>query len=292
MELVKYSRRGALKAACGGTLAGLAAAFGGVAMETAEAAEARKAVRQSACRWCYNDLPLDELCNGARKIGLKSVELIGPEEFKVVKSYDLTCAVANGTGPIPNCLNRVENHERCQRELLEAIEFADAEKIPNVICFSGNRAGMSDEEGLANCVTGIKGVMRQAEKKGVTVVLELLNSKVDHIDYMGDNMAWGLELVERVGSKRFRLLYDIYHMQIMEGDVIRTIQEHHEKIAHYHTGGVPGRHEIDGTQELNYPAIIRAILDTGYRGFLGQEFVPTKAPLVSLAQGYKICDVT
>ncbi len=248
-------------------------------------------IDQSACRWCYQNLPLEALAAGAARIGLKSIELIGPEEFETVKSFGLTCAVANGTGPIHDCLNRPRNHDRCERELRRAIEFAAAERLPNVISFSGNRDGMPDEEGLEHCVTGIERVVGFAEEKGVTILMELLNSKVDHQDYMGDHMSWGVRLVEKVGSPRFKLLYDIYHMQIMEGDVIRTIRHNHQHIAHYHTGGVPGRREIDESQELNYPAIVKAILETGYRGFLGQEFIPSRDPLTSLEQGFRICDI-
>ena len=252
---------------------------------------AQQGIRQSVCQWCYADLALEELAAGAVDIGLQSIELIGPQQFKVVKQYGLTCAVANGTGPIHDCLNRPANHDRCERELRKAIEFAASEKIPNVICFSGNRDGMADDEGLENCFTALRRVVGLAERMQVTIVLELLNSKIDHLDYMGDRMEWGVRLVERVGSPRFKLLYDIYHMQIMEGDIIRTIRTHRDHIAHYHTGGVPGRHEIDETQELNYPAIVEAILDTGYTGYLGQEFIPSRDPLTSLAQGFRICDV-
>jgi hydroxypyruvate isomerase len=171
------------------------------------------------------------------------------------------------------------------------IEFAAAEGIPNVICMSGNRKGMSDEEGLANCTTGLKRVVGFAEEMKVTICMELLNSKVDHKDYMCDRTPWGVALVKKVGSPRFKLLYDIYHMQIMEGDVIRTIRDNKAYIGHYHTGGVPGRHEIDESQELHYPAIVKAILDTGYTGYLGQEYIPLKQPVEALTLGFKICDV-
>jgi hydroxypyruvate isomerase len=274
-----------------------ATAAGGLGVATRCTAAAEEAytpkgnIKQSACQWCYASLSIDELAAGAAKIGLKSIELIGPKEFAVVKGYGLTCAITNGTGPIHDCLNRKENHDRCERELRENIEFAAAEQIPNVICFSGNRAGMSDEEGLENCVIGLKRVVGFAEEKGVTICLELLNSKIDHKDYMCDHTAWGVEVVKKVGSPRLKLLYDIYHMQIMEGDIIRTIRENKDYIGHYHTGGVPGRNEIDETQELYYPAIVRAIVETGYTGFLGQEFVPLRDPLTSLAEAYRICDV-
>ena len=249
-------------------------------------------IKQSICRWCYGSIPLDRLAAEARKLGYRSIELLGPEEVPAVKAQGLTCALLNGTGPIGDCLNRVENHDRCEAELRKAIDFASDEKLPNVVCFSGNRAGMGDEEGLRNCVTGLKRVAGYAERRNVTVCLELLNSKVDHKDYMADHTEWGVRVVKAVGSERVKLLYDIYHMQIMEGDVIRTIRENSEYIGHYHTGGVPGRNEIDDTQELNYPAIVRAILETGYEGFIGQEFVPKRDPLTSLAEGYRICAVS
>jgi hydroxypyruvate isomerase len=217
--------------------------------------------------------------------------LIGPKEYAVVHEQGLTCAMLYGTGPIHDCLNRTTNHERCERELRAAIEFAADAGLPNVICFSGNRKGMPEDEGLRNCAAGLKRVLGFAEAKKVTVCMELLNSKVDHKDYMCDHTKWGVALVKQLGSPRFRLLYDIYHMQIMEGDVIRTIRENKHYIAHYHTGGVPGRHEIDDTQELNYPAVIKAIRETGYQGFIGQEFIPSRDALASLAQGFRICDV-
>ena len=280
----RINRRAALVGAAGGLVSlRLAAA-------SAQPAVARS-VQQSVCRWCYGSIPLETLAVEARKLGYRSIELLGPEEVPVVKAHGLTCAMLNGTGPIERCFNRVENHDRCIGELRQAIDFAATEGLPNVICFSGNRAGLGDDEGLENCVTGLKRIAGYAESKGVTVCLELLNSKVDHKDYMADRTAWGVRVVRAVGSERVKLLYDIYHMQIMEGDVIRTIRENHPYIAHYHTGGVPGRHEIDQSQELNYPAVIRAIVETGYQGFIGQEFVPERDPLTSLAQGYRICDV-
>jgi hydroxypyruvate isomerase len=250
-------------------------------------------IKQSVCRWCYNKMPLDKLAAKAAKIGYKSIELLSADEYKVVKPYGLTCAMLtpNIKNIIGDGLNRQENHARIQKALQQAIAFAAAEGLPNVICMSGNRKGMPDDEGLKNCALGLKGVVGLAEEKKVTLCMEGLNSKVDHKDYMYDRTKWGVELAKMVGSPRFRLLYDIYHMQIMEGDVIRTIQDYKEYIAHYHTGGVPGRHEIDETQELNYPAVMRAILETGYQGFVAQEFIPARDPLESLAQGFRICDV-
>ncbi len=287
MRMEAWSRRSVL-----GSL-GAGAALGAFP-KMSLAQDERKAqgnIKQSVCRWCYRDISLEKLSEAVLKIGLRSIELIGPDEFKTVKTYGLTCAMTRGGGTIESGLNRTENHDRLEQELRKNIDFAAGEKIPNVICFSGNRKGMPDDEGLKNSVAGAKRVVGYAEKMGVTVCMELLNSKVNHKDYMCDHTGWGVELVKAVGSSRFKLLYDIYHMQIMEGDVIRTIRDNKDYIAHYHTGGVPGRNEIDETQELNYPAIMKAILETGYTGFVGQEFVPTRDPLTSLAQAYRICDV-
>lgn len=248
-------------------------------------------VKQSVCRWCYGKIALKDLAVEAKKMGYASIELLGPKEHKEIKELGLTCAMLHGTGSIGECLNRKENHERCEKELRAAIDYAAAEGLPNVICFSGNRKGLDDAEGLKNCAEGIKKVVGFAEEKKVTICMELLNSKVNHKDYMCDKTPWGVELCKAVGSPRFKLLYDIYHMQIMEGDVIATIKANKEHIAHYHTGGVPGRNEIDETQELNYPAIMKAILETGYQGHVGQEYIPKRDPLKSLEQGFKICDV-
>ncbi|HLJ96331.1 MAG TPA: TIM barrel protein, partial [Gemmataceae bacterium] len=223
----------------------------------------------------------------------KSIELLKANEYKVVKPYGLTCAMLspNIDNFIRDGLNRKEFHARIQKELTDAIEFAAAEGLPNVICMAGNRKGMPDAEGLENCVLGLKDVVGLAEKKKVTLCMEGLNSKVDHKDYMYDRTKWGVDLAKKVGSPRFKLLYDIYHMQIMEGDVIRTIRTYKDYIGHYHTGGVPGRHEIDDSQELHYPAVMKAIVETGFQGFVAQEFIPVRDPLESLAQGLRICDV-
>jgi hydroxypyruvate isomerase len=248
-------------------------------------------MKQSVCRWCYKDIPLDKLAAEAKRIGYRSVELLSMDEFRTVQPLGLTCAMLSGACNIPDCYNRKKNHDRLTKRMTELIEFAAGNGIPNVICFSGNRGGMDDEEGLENCAEGLKRIAGLAEKNNVTICMELLNSKVDHKDYMCDHTPWGVRLAQKVGSPRFKLLYDIYHMQIMEGDVIRTIQENKDYIAHYHTGGNPGRHEIDQTQELNYPAIVKAILATGFEGYLAQEFIPAREPLASLEQGFQICDV-
>jgi hydroxypyruvate isomerase len=281
-----WDRRSVLQAAGVGALGTLT----GQALAADASAKSNRAIKQSICRWCYGKMPLATLAAEAVKLGYRSIELLGPKEYVEVKPHGLTCAMIRCSS-ISDGLNRKENHDRIEKELTEHIEFAAAEGLPNVICMAGNRAGMADDEGLANCAVGIKRVVGLAEQKKVTICMEGLNSKVDHKDYMYDRTAWGVELVKKVGSPRFRLLYDIYHMQIMEGDVIRTIQTYKEYIAHYHTGGVPGRHEIDATQELNYAAIIKAIVDTKYEGFLGQEFIPVRDPVESLAQAFRICAV-
>jgi hydroxypyruvate isomerase len=285
----RWDRRSVVKAAGVGAVAALGGHLGMLHAE--EPAGPRGNIKQSVCRWCYGDIPLEKLAAEAKRIGYRSIELVTPAEFPTVKAAGLTCAMLSGACRIEDCFNRKENHDRLEKALREHIEFAAANGLPNVICFSGNRRGMSDDEGLANCAIGLKRIVGFAEEKKVTICMELLNSKVNHKDYMCDHTAWGAELVKQVGSPRFKLLYDIYHMQIMEGDVIRTIQENKDYIGHYHTGGNPGRHEIDETQELYYPAIVKAIIDTGFDGYLAQEFIPSRDPLASLAQGFQICDV-
>lgn len=250
-------------------------------------------VNHSVCKWCYPNIALEDLAKAAKKIGLSSIELLGPDEWPVIKKYGLTCAMPWGAGKgITRGFNDLALHDELMASYEEVIPRAADAGLSQIICFSGNRNGMSDEQGLENCAVGLKRLMKTAEKYKVTVSMELLNSKVNHKDYQCDHTKWGVELVKKVGSDRFKLLYDIYHMQIMEGDVIATIKEYHPYISHYHTGGVPGRNEIDNTQELYYPAIMKAIVDTGYKGFVAQEFIPKrKDPLDSLKQSIQICDI-
>ncbi len=284
------TRRDALKTLAGGFALAAQSADGRAA--GAAPAAAAGGVQHSVCKWCYRNIPLAELAEAAKEMGIASVELLNPEDWPVVQRLGLTCAMANGTTTIPKGFNRLEHHEAYVPSMIERIRQCAEAGLPNVIVFSGNRAGMPDEQGLENCAIGLKRIVGEAEKRGVTVCMELLNSKVNHKDYMCDRTPWGVELCRRVGSERFKLLYDIYHMQIMEGDVIRTIQENHACIGHYHTGGNPGRHEIDETQELYYPAIMRAIKATGFTGFVAQEFIPArKPPLDSLKAAVKICSV-
>jgi hydroxypyruvate isomerase len=281
-----WTRRSVLKTAGAGLLGTLTVS----SLQAQELHKAKGNIKQSVCRWCYAKIGLPKLAEEAAKMGYKSVELLTLDEVKEVQAFGLTCAMIR-CASITEGLNRRENHDRIEKELRRNIEFAAAQGMPNVICMSGNRKGMPDDVGLDNCAAGLKKVVGFAEEKKVTICMEGLNSKVNHKDYMYDKTKWGVDLVKKVGSPRFRLLYDIYHMQIMEGDVIATIKQYHEYIAHYHTGGVPGRNEIDDSQELNYPAIVKAILATGYQGYLGQEFIPKREPLASLAQGFRICDV-
>jgi hydroxypyruvate isomerase len=291
----KFSRRDILKSSAG---------FAGLGMMGHRFQEAdiqagldlKGKVHHSACRWCYQDIPFEELVMNAKKIGLQSIELTGPEEWEILKKHDMTAAIGWGKYPdgmnIPNFFNRTKNHDALVGFYEDIIPKAAKAGVKNIITFSGNRDGMSDEDGLINCKKGLQRVMKTAERYDVTISMELLNSKVNHKDYQADTTEWGAALCEMVGSDKFKLLYDIYHMQIMEGDVIATIKKYHQYISHYHTGGVPGRNEIDETQELNYAAIIRAIYDTGYKGFIGQEFIPArKDKMASLEQAVKICDI-
>jgi hydroxypyruvate isomerase len=226
-------------------------------------------------------------------MGLQSVELLTVEDFPTLKKHDMICAMVSGVpGGITDGLNRLENHDKIVAFYEDVAPKVAQAGFKNIICFSGNRRGMSDQQGLENCAIGLKRIVPICEKNKVLAVMELLNSKVNHKDYMCDHTEWGVDLCKRVGSDSFKLLYDIYHMQIMEGDLIATIKKHHEYIAHYHTGGVPGRHEIDDSQEINYPSVMKAIVDTGFHGHVAQEFMPARADvLASLKQGVQICDV-
>jgi len=254
-------------------------------------------IRHSVCKWCYSKIPLEDFAKAAKDIGLESVELLDPKDWPTVQKYGLTCALANGTMSIPSGFNRLENHAKYVPSMIERINACADADIPSVIVFSGNRndktlGKISDEQGLENCAIGLKQIVGVAEKRGVNIIMELLNSKVDHKDYMCDKSVWGVELCKRVGSPNFKLLFDIYHMQIDEGDVIRTINANHAYYGHYHTGGVPGRNEIDERQELYYPAIMRAIVATGFKGYVAQEFIPSdKDPMTSLKKAIEICDI-
>jgi hydroxypyruvate isomerase len=252
-----------------------------------------KGIKHSVCKWCYNDIPLETLCEASGDIGLSSIELLTPGDWPILKKYNLTCAMGTESWiSITDCFNDAALHSKLQKNYPPLLESAAKEGIPNIICFSGNRHGMADGMGLEHCAVGLEPVVKYAEKLGVMVAMELLNSKVNHKDYQCDHTEWGVALVEKIGSPNFKLLYDIYHMQIMEGDIIATIEKYSDYIVHFHTGGVPGRNEIDESQELYYPAIMKAIKETGYNGYVGQEFIPLKKDkLGSLKQGVTICSV-
>ena len=301
-----FSRRDFLNrssrfAAISATAAALGSRFA-IAEEAVAGPAATSGVNHSVCKWCYKDIPLEDFCVAAREIGLKSVELLNPADFEVLKKHGLTCAMVaapHGTtkegvkvGGIEKAFNRLEHHDTLVGIYEKTLHDCAAVGAKQLICFSGNRNGMDDEQGLENCAIGLKRILPTAEKLGITLSMELLNSKVNHADYMCDLSKWGVALCEKLSSPNFGLLYDIYHMQIMEGDVIATIRRHHKHFSHYHTGGVPGRNEIDDTQQLFYPAIMKAILETGYEGFVGQEFIPKRPDkLASLKQGVQICSV-
>ncbi len=249
-------------------------------------------IKQSASRWCYQKIELDELCKRGAEMGLKAIDLLGVEEWEVPRRYGLICSMGYaGGGDIPHALNRLENHAKIEENFRKNIPIAAKMGVPNVITFSGNRMGMSDDEGAKNCIIGLNKLKKIAEDNGVTINLELLNSKVDHHDYMCDHTAWGVKVVSEVNSPRVKLLYDIYHMQIMEGDLIRTIQQNIQWLGHFHTGGNPGRHELDNTQEVHWDAVMRGIAATNYTGYVAHEFVPTRDPLTSLREAVDLCDV-
>jgi hydroxypyruvate isomerase len=257
-----------------------------------DAAAGARRIRQSVCRWCYKQLSVDELCQWAVQLGLKGVDLLEVAEFEVPRRYGLVCSMGYaGGGTIPDALNRVENHAGIEAAFRTNLPLAAKAGVPNVITFSGNRRGMSDEEGARNTIEGLNRLKGIAEDNGVTICLELLNSKVNHPDYMADHTAWGAHVMHEVNSPRVKLLYDIYHMQIMEGDLIDTIRPNIGVIGHFHTGGVPGRHEIDSTQEIQYAAVMNAIADAGFGGYVAHEFVPTRDPLTSLRQAVELCNV-
>src|SRR4051794_35086515 len=275
-----------------------AAAVTGSVVPSAAAAAAAPArngassgrIHQSVCRWCYGKISLDDLCSAAKRMGLVGIDLLGPADFPTIKKYGLICTMVN-SHPLRDGLCDPKYGDASLKAMNAAIEATAREGWRNVICFSGNRRGIDDKTGMDNCVKALKEIVPVAEKANVILNMELLNSKVDHNDYMCDRSPWGVELVKRVGSDHFKLLYDIYHMQIMEGDVIRTIRNDHAYFGHYHTGGNPGRNELDDTQELNYKAIARAIADIGFQGYMAHEFIPIRDPLTSLGEAVELCVV-
>ncbi len=250
-------------------------------------------INHSACRWCYEDIPLQEFAEKGKEIGLKAIDLLKPDEWQTVQDAGLECSLATDTfASITHGFNDPKNHEKLQEQYIKLIYEAANAGIKQVIVFSGNRNGISDQEGWEQCAKGLDDLVKHAEKNNVTLIMELLNSKVDHTNYQCDHTPWGVALVDKIGSPNFKLLYDIYHMQIMEGDIIDTIKKYEKYIAHYHTGGVPGRNEINNSQELNYPAILKAIFSTGFKGYVAQEFIPTyEDKIKALKEGVTICDV-
>lgn len=276
------------------SIAGLAAAKLPLlsAADSVSPAPRKGRIRQSVCQWCYPHIPIDQLAEYAARIGLRGVDLLHPVEYEIPRHYGLVCTLGYaGGGEIGKGLNRVENHADIEQGFRTNIPLAAKGGVPNVITFSGYRAGMSDDEGARNTVAGLNRVKKIAEDHGVTICMELLNSKRDHHDYMCDHTAWGVRVVSEVNSPNVKLLYDIYHMQIMEGDLIDTIRQSIQWIGHFHTGGVPGRHELDDTQEVEWIGVMRAIAETGFRGYVAHEFEPTGDPLVSLRKAAELCDV-
>jgi hydroxypyruvate isomerase len=290
-------RRAAIKN-MGASLAGLGAIAQSLAgsTETSSSMKLNGAINHAVCRWTYNHLSLDKLCRDVKKTGFSAIDLVGPIEWNVLKTNGIYSSMCNGAEiSLTEGWNNKQYHATLIKNYTDHIEWVNNAGYKNLICFSGNRKGMDDETGMKNCAEGLKKIMALAEKKGVIIQMELFNSKIDHKDYMADKSAWGVELCKMVGSENFKLLYDIYHMQINEGNIIHTIQNNHAYFGHYHTAGVPGRHEIDDTQELFYPAIMRAIVKTGYKGFVAQEFIPTGKndtdKMKALHKAIKLCDV-
>jgi hydroxypyruvate isomerase len=283
-------RRAAIVASAG-ALAGLAIA---PTVAAGRAAPAPGRLKQSACRWPFERIPLPDFCRIAATLGLSAIDLLGQDDWERVREYGLVCSMgypAIRLDFIPTGFNDPANHPLLLRELEAAIPLAARHQVPNLIAMFGNRRGRSDAEAIDHCVAGLGRIKAVAEEHGVTICLELLNSKVDHPDYQGDRTSFGAAVVKAVGSPRVKLLYDIYHMQIMEGDIIRTIRDHAAWIAHFHTGGVPGRHELDDSQELNWRAVARAIAGYGFQGYVAHEFVPTRDPARSLREAVETCTV-
>ena len=293
MRPASLTRRDALKSGLAATAVASLPAPMRASTHGETAAPARKnRIHQSVCKWCYKNIPLDQLCAFAASIGMMGIDLLEVDEWEVPRRYGLICTMgyADG-GTISDALNRPEHHDAIEAAFRLNIPLAAKAGVPNVITFSGNRRGMSDDEGARNTIAGLNRVKKIAEDNGVTICMELLNSKVDHHDYMCDHTAWGVRVMEEVNSPNVKLLYDIYHMQIMEGDLIATIRANLQWIGHYHTGGVPGRHELDNTQEVQWDGVMRAIADAGFKGYVAQEFIPARDPLTSLRAAVDLCDV-
>jgi hydroxypyruvate isomerase len=288
MSNLGISRRAALKT---GLAASALASLPGIA-NAEDVGATRKRIKQAVCRWCYQKMPIEDLCTAAAQMGLFGIDLLNPDEYEVPRRHGLICTMGYaGAGTIPEAMNRTEHHAAIEAAFRTNIPLAAKAGVPNVITFSGNRKGMADDEGARNTIAGLNRVKKIAEDNGVVICLELLNSKVNHPDYMCDHTAWGVRVVEEVNSPNVKLLYDIYHMQIMEGDLIATIKKNIAWIGHFHTGGVPGRHELDETQEVQWDGVMRAIAATDYKGYVAHEFLPVRDPMTSLRAAAKLCDV-
>jgi len=290
----RSTRRDALRAAVMGGV-GLAASglMGACAQSVPSSAALKGNLKHSVARWTFPHHSVAELCQMVKTIGFAAIDLIGPEDWPTLKAHDVDSSMCNGAEiSLDQGFAETQYHDELVERYTRHIDLVADAGYRNLICFSGNRNGMDPEEGLANSEAGLKRILGHAERRGVVLVMELLNSRVDHPDYLCDHSEWGVKLCERLGSRNFGLLYDIYHMQIMEGDIIATIRRHHQYFVHYHTAGVPGRHEIGDDQELNYPAICRAIRETGFAGYLAQEFKPaSEEPVASLRDAVHLCDV-
>ena len=292
------SRRNLIKKiAAGSVAAAVSHPLLALASENMKDIKLKGNINHSVCQWTYGFMPLEELCAEVKKMGMKAVDLLAPKDWPTVEKYGLVCSMCYIAGKVSltEGWNNTKFHDQLIKDFSETIPLVEKAGYKNLICFSGSRNGMDDATGLKNCADGLRKILPLAEKHNVMIQMELLNSKVDHKDYMCDKTPWGVELCKQLNSPNFRLLYDIYHMQIDEGDVIRTIRDNHQYFGHYHTGGVPGRHEINESQELYYPAIMKAIIDTGHKGYVAQEFIPTgkddKEKIASLKNAVKICDV-
>ena len=286
--MTAFTRRQALAGAAAMLAAPSAAAAGIVQSQRSGPGR----LKQSVCRWCYAKIPLPEFFKAVADMGLPAVDLLNEKEWPIAKEYGLTCSMGSGAGgTIADGLNVKANHDKIVAGFERAIPIAAKMQVPNLITFFGNRRGMPDDEAIGNCVEGLNRIKKAAEDHGVTVCVELLNSKVDHKDYQGDKSAFGVAVVKAVDSPRVKLLYDIYHMQIMEGDLIRTIRDNREHFAHFHTGGVPGRHELDDTQEITWRTVATAIADSGFQGYFAHEFIPVRDPLTSLREAVTLCTV-
>ncbi len=270
----------------------MAAALGAASLAGVSAgAETKGRLKQGVARWCFDKMSIDDLCRNAAGMGIQGIDLVDEKDWPTLQKYGLVSSMVYSGATIPDGWNRKENHDRLEKQMGEWIAKAVQIKAPNVITFSGNRKGQNDDEGRDNCILGLRRVKKIAEDNGVTINLELLNSKINHHDYQCDHTAWGVAVMKGVDSPRVKLLYDIYHMQIMEGDVIRTVRDNIQYIGHFHTGGVPGRHELDDTQELQWRTVAKAIADLKYDGFFSHEFVPTRDPMTSLREAVQLCAV-